>query len=161
MKELKPCPFCEATPEKHPKDKNYLIIKHKERCFIEAVNVIVSVDDWNTRPAPSKQALSAPTVADLMSIEVETELGQDGKQIFLTEKSAQHLVDLYDAFKHWESLSKQALDWEKEFDKEWPNFWTKEGDLSIYPHKIKDFIRQHFSAPKQALDEKEGNDGTN
>lgn len=57
MKELKPCPFCEATPEKHPKDKNYLIIKHKERCFIEAVNVIVSVDDWNTRPAPSKQAL--------------------------------------------------------------------------------------------------------
>lgn len=49
----------------------------------------------------SNQGLEgAPTVSDLMSIEVKVE-GD-----FLTKESAQHLVDIYKCFKHWENIEK-------------------------------------------------------
>ena len=37
------------------------------------------------------------------------------------------------------------LEIEKRFDKKWCSFWTKEGNLKIYPHKVKEFIRTILS----------------
>ena len=41
--------------------------------------------------------------------------------------------------------NKQLEAIEKRFDEKWKTFWTKEGDLKIHPHKIKQFIKAEFN----------------